>query len=354
VKLSDALLGQIQTFLSDTSLQSHWLAGDGSDRSYYRVKSAAGGKTFVVMMLSDVDTAKIRAGTYEWITVGNLLRSQGIAVPAALKPFPDHSALLIEDYGDLMLQDAVIDLISKSSFSEAMKLYRKPAEVMGTLTKIPLSKSREWGHRAFDLEKLTWELRFFVQKYVQAATSIQLNSAENDQLKDDIDNLCRFLSDAGKYFAHRDYHSRNIMVIDGGVGIIDFQDGRTGPITYDLVSLVFDSYVSFSHTQRIDLLDLCIDEMCLASGKDLRSEIALTLCPMLLQRQLKAIGSFGYLTIEKERGNYLKYVRPAVQTLVDFGVEDRRWPFISGELLRLIHETANAQSNLPRFKDSRN
>jgi len=352
LKLSESLLGQIRSFIGDSSLQSHWLAGDGSDRSYYRVKSPTGGKSFVVMMLSDVDTAKIRAGTYEWITVGNLLRSAHVSVPAAIQSFPDHNALLIEDYGDLMLQDAVIDLISKSSFAEAIKLYTKPAEVMGQLAKIPMSKSREWGHRSFDLEKLTWELRFFVQKYLHAATSIQLSSHENDQLKDDIDNLCRFLADEGRFFVHRDYHSRNVMVIDGGVGIIDFQDGRTGPITYDLVSLVFDSYVPFSQQQRNELLNLCIDSMCRASEMNLRREIDFSLRPMLLQRQLKAIGSFGYLTIEKERGNYLKYVRPAIQTLVDFGVEDRRWPFISGKLVSMIHSIANEQANLPRFKGS--
>jgi hypothetical protein len=57
---------------------------------------------------------------------------------------------------------------------------------------------------------------------------------------------------------------------------------------------------------------------------------------ILLQRQLKAIGSFGYLTLVKNRGNYLRYVRPALDTLAHDLVYDERWPFLSGTLLERI------------------
>ena len=62
---------------------------------------------------------------------------------------------------------------------------------------------------------------------------------------------------------------------------------------------------------------------------------------MLLQRQIKAIGSFGYLTIDKLKGDYLKNVSPAVQTLVEANLVDNRWPFLSGTLVEIL------ASNLP-------
>ena len=76
-------------------------------------------------------------------------------------------------------------------------------------------------------------------------------------------------------------------------------------------------------------------------GNGIRLEIEQQWRAVLLQRQLKAIGSFGYLTIDKNKGNYLRYVKPAISAMRAANVSDRRWPFLSTELVDLIdHATS--------------
>ena len=148
--------------------------------------------------------------------------------------------------------------------------------------------------------------------------------------------LAQFLSQDSKWFVHRDYHSRNIMVKDDRLALIDFQDARLGPASYDLVSLCFDSYVPLSMDFRKSVFDKGVAEIAAQGGVEASASILTYFRPMLLQRQLKAIGSFGYLTKEKKRGDYLKYVTPALQTLDPDLIFDDRWPFLSKTLIQLI------------------
>ncbi len=126
------------------------------------------------------------------------------------------------------------------------------------------------------------------------------------------------------------------MVTNSKLAVIDFQDARLGPPTYDLVSLCFDSYIPFKPSERAALLESIISRITEQVPTLNRKDLLLEAGPMLLQRQLKAIGSFGYLTVEKNRGNYLKYIVPALQTMQEDFVFHEKWPFLSQELLRQI------------------
>jgi aminoglycoside/choline kinase family phosphotransferase len=104
---------------------------------------------------------------------------------------------------------------------------------------------------------------------------------------------------------HRDYHSRNLMLFEGRVYMIDFQDARMGPDTYDLVSLLRDSYV--------DLNDLAVNELIAyflaltgdqTDGAAFRERFDL----MALQRNLKALGTFGYMTVARNNTVYIQYI----------------------------------------------
>src|SRR5690606_9990932 len=149
----------------------------------------------------------------------------------------------------------------------------------------------------------------------------------------DAKRLAAELAANSLYFVHRDFHSRNVMVQNGHLAVIDFQDARLGPAAYDLVSLCFDSYVPFGAGLRREMLDAGLT-LLRESGLTQAADDAERLWrPVLLQRQLKAVGSFGFLTLDKQRGDYLKYVGPALKTLLEQDLADARWPFISGDLL---------------------
>ena len=107
---------------------------------------------------------------------------------------------------------------------------------------------------------------------------------------------------------HRDYHSRNLMLHDGSLYIIDFQDARMGPDTYDLVSLLRDSYVDIAERELDELiayfLALKQRDGADADATEFRRRFDL----MALQRNLKALGTFGYQTTTRRNPVYIQYM----------------------------------------------
>lgn len=337
------------------SLTIEWLAGDGSDRCYYRLSSSefasklnlrrSSKPTLVLMQLSGSDASLLKEDGYDWIHVAETLRAQGIFVPRVIRTLPDHAALVIEDYGDLMLETQVFSLAEKNAQDSVHTLYIKALEVFSRFLGIPRGEKATWCRRAFDAERFAWELRFFMQKYGHPIAGLNLTAAEQKAFEAEIQLLADTLACESKYFVHRDFHSRNIMVVADTIAVIDFQDARLGPAAYDLVSLCFDSYVPFTPSTRRAFLFEGIRIVRQDHGDDVAKTIEDLWKPMLLQRQLKAIGSFGYLTLEKGRGDYLKYVDGALKTLEEQGLEDERWPFLSSVLIRRLRDFLNAQGH---------
>lgn len=313
------------------------LAGDGSDRCYYRLRSTDLEQTLVLMQLSGNDAKALAANGYDWITIARILNDYGIFVPRVICTMPDFAALVIEDYGDLMLETKARLLLEKGQMDDLEQLYEQAFSILGAFLKIPLNPDHIWTRRQFDAERLSWELRFFRQQYLEKTIGLHFNGTRAAQFQQEIEALSQFLAGWSACFVHRDFHSRNLMVGPDRLAVIDFQDARIGPAAYDLVSLCFDSYIPLPPASRKEFLQKGIAQIQVAENpRANRSALEEQWRPMLLQRQLKAIGSFGYLTVEKNRGNYLNYVKPALLTLDKELVFDERWPFLSGELPELM------------------
>lgn len=323
--------------LGISSITIEWLAGDGSDRCYYRILSPELKTSCVLMQLSGQDAKALAENGYDWIKIAEILTGQGIPVPRVIASMPDHAALVIEDYGDLMLENTVFTLAEQSHDVEIANLYKSCFGILSKFLSIPQVPESAWCSRAFDKERFEWELNFFADKYLKAAAGIEFSGPEANQFAKEVADLSGFLAHTSKYFVHRDFHSRNVMVQGDTLAVIDFQDARLGPPSYDLVSLCFDSYVPFGPGLRSQLLETGIEVFRKFVPAGTISEILSTWKPMLLQRQLKAIGSFGFLTIDKNRGDYLKYVGPALETLLD-RVADDRWPLISQDIPEMIRK----------------
>jgi aminoglycoside/choline kinase family phosphotransferase len=331
--------------LGVSTLTVEWLAGDGSDRCYFRIFSPELESSLVLMQLSGSDVDNLRQGRYDWLDISELLSSEGVKVPKLRAKMLDAGALIIEDYGDIMLETVTLAEHKKSNISNAIPYYEQCLSTLSRFLSLKPKGHPCWARRAFDQERFVWELNFFVKKYLNGVLGLTFSAKQEADFARDSQALSTYLSSGSNYFVHRDFHSRNVMVFGTSVAIIDFQDARLGPASYDLVSLCFDSYVPFTHPQRMDLLSRAQGLFKLEHPQSLVGEIEEQWKPMLLQRQLKAIGSFGYLTIDKNKGDYLKNVRPALETLADAGVCDKRWPFLSKDLIEMLLET-QAQSPL--------
>lgn len=318
--------GVVAKALGLKSVAIGWLAGDGSDRCYYRVTSPERTDSLVLMQLSGQDAELLKQDEYDWIKVARILSAQGVFVPEVITTLRDNAAIVIQDYGDVMLEGRVQELAAQDEWPAIREMYRRCSSIVGQFLKVRPDPSAVWCKRSFDEDRYIWELHFFQKKYLNDVAGIILSKAEQDTFAREVHALAQDLAAQSRYFVHRDFHSRNIMAQGDKLAIIDFQDARLGSPAYDLVSLCFDSYVPFSGAFRRQIF---------ADGlKVLGVDVAQTWKSVLLQRQIKAIGSFGYLTVDKGRGDYLKYVDPALRTLEEAEVYDERWPFLSGELLQ--------------------
>ncbi|MBC7661766.1 MAG: phosphotransferase [Chitinophagaceae bacterium] len=315
-------------------VSTSWLAGDGSDRCYYRIQ--AGERTFVLMQLSGDDAVQLQRDGYEWVKIGRLLHDHGIFAPQTVATLPDFAALIIEDYGDLMMETRALSGLENNDRANVMALYRQSFNILARFLQITEKGQSNWTDRSFDAARLDWELHFFQEQFLKGVLGWTLSPAEQKSFDQGSKRLAEQLASKSNFFVHRDFHSRNVMVTNNKLAVIDFQDARLGPATYDLVSICFDSYIPLKADERRTLVnegcDYLVDQVAGLSLEQLHEEWR----PMLLQRQLKALGSFGYLTTQKNRGNYLKYVSAALETLVPENVANGKWNFLSTDMIEGI------------------
>jgi hypothetical protein len=135
--------------------------------------------------------------------------------------------------------------------------------------------------------------------------------------------LCERLASPPRYFCHRDYHGWNIMVHHGTLGVLDFQDARMGPQPYDVVSLLVDRGTPELLGQEVSaaLVEDYVQRFQAETGAVIdRSTFAMLFDLVAVQRCLKAIGTFAFMTVVQQRQPYHAYIpstRAYVQPLLD-------------------------------------
>ncbi len=304
------------------------LGGDGSDRSYYRVH-ADPQRTFVLMALAPADAVKLAAGCYEWTDIAAVFDAAGISYPRIVATLPD--GLIIEDCGDRTLEKAF-------DSDDHLQLFSHCFDIAANFLTIPKESSSVWTQRCFTQEVYLQEFNFFRSMFLDRAMQLSLSAADSAALQRDFVAVSSFLAQYSDFFVHKDFHSRNLMINADRILVIDFQDACIGSPLYDLISLCFDSYMPLSLTTRLELFA--------AGRRRIEQQLPATMvasndehwAALLLQRQLKAIGSFAKLTLATHKGDYLRYVHPALATFPRDLIASSRWPFLSDTLLTIISE----------------
>jgi aminoglycoside/choline kinase family phosphotransferase len=274
------------------------LTGDASDRRYFRVISRQRGSTVLALHAGAIDFASL-----PFANVAHLFQQIPLPVPAILGHSDPLGILAVEDLGDVTLQAH----LGAASPTEHAALYREAVALIERLQR----RGAELTDRAylsygisFDVEKLTWELNFFVRHYLEAYRGATLRDSERAAFDEEWGAIARELASEPRVLCHRDYHSRNLMFHNGSLHIIDFQDARMGPDTYDLASLLRDSYV--------DIPDRELDELTAyflaLKGMSEVAEFRRRFDVMSLQRNLKALGTFGYQTTTRRNPVYIQYI----------------------------------------------
>ncbi len=296
------------------------LPGDASNRDYVRARYRIGGepRSYVVMVAAEpFDPALI-----QYMDVASHLQANGIPVPRIVGADPAGGLLVAEDVGDETLEA----FVSRKGLEAARPLYGEAVEL--------LVRMQVWAsfgrpdqcvalRRAFDVERYVWELEFFVEHMVEGLRRRSLPEAHRLALREEFTRLSRFCVEQPQVFAHRDYHSRNLMVQAGRLRILDFQDARLGCRAYDLVSLLRDSYVTLPEEWVEELTEAYLERSSQESGRPEDPEdpeaFRRLFDLMAVQRNLKAVGTFAsqWRLYGRDYRSYigptLAYVRPTLK-----------------------------------------
>jgi N-acetylmuramate 1-kinase len=300
-----ALRERIDRYLTESGLAAQQprvvpLTGDASDRRYFRVLLAEGESIVLALHAGPIDFQ-----TLPFANVADLLQQMRLPVPLILGHSDANGILALQDLGDVTLQAH----LGAASATEHAALYREAVTLIEVLQRrgLELESDQYLPYRmAFDVEKFTWELEFFLRHFLEAYRGATLSADDRDAFASEWAAIAEELASEPRVLCHRDYHSRNLMLRGDRLYMIDFQDARLGPDTYDLVSLLRDSYV--------DLTDREIDELIayfLALKKtpaDQWPEFRRRFDLMALQRNLKALGTFGYQTTTRGNTVYIQYI----------------------------------------------
>ena len=275
------------------------LTGDASDRTYFRLTPSGGEPSQVVA----VHVKPFEFDTLPFVQVGQLLRRMPVPVPSILAHHDGLGVLVLQDLGDITFQAR----LGGVGQAEQTALYRGAVELIVFLQR----RGRELADPAclpygiaFNVEKLMWELNFFVKHFIQVYRDSSIPASAREALTTECKALAEELAAEPRVLCHRDYHSRNLMWHHDRLYIIDFQDARLGPDTYDLASLLRDSYVDLSES----LVDDMIRHFMARSGHDQAGTFRARFDVMALQRNLKALGTFGYQTTGLANPVYIQYI----------------------------------------------
>jgi aminoglycoside/choline kinase family phosphotransferase len=305
------------------------LTGDASTRAYFRARA---GESSVILALyaapfDEAERAGERLARLEaanpaarltfandpcaHIEVTNLLLEAGLPVPRILASAGADALLLIEDLGDARLQD----WLEGRPATEASDAYRRAIEMTARIqeaTGMALGAGSICSRLAFDEAKLRWELGFFFANYFNRYLRMRLDPATSNAVQADFKSLCAELSARPRVLAHRDYHARNLMMYGGEMFIIDHQDARMGPTSYDVASLISDPYTALGPETVAELVERFVEikaasSMPLPDVDGFRRELAL----MTVQRMLKAIGTYASQAALANNMSYVAYIAPA-------------------------------------------
>lgn len=284
----------------------HKLAGDASSRQYFRLTDNQK-KSYVLQVSESFEDPS----THPFLVARALLEAAGISVPKLYGTVPSSGWILLQDLGDATLQQHP----SPASYTEAIDLIVKWAEKLSPDSSVLDEKLRRQAPHfrwAFDFEKLQAEMAFTEEHLFK-----KFLKREGDNFLSLVQANSAYLDKCPRVFCHRDFHSRNLMVKNGKLWVIDFQDARMGPLSYDLVSLLWDPYVDFKAGWRDKLLShwkvatAKLVKKLTDAGSDHDFEIEME--RMKIQRLLKAAGSYASFYNRQGRKDYLPYIAPALR-----------------------------------------
>jgi aminoglycoside/choline kinase family phosphotransferase len=326
---TDPRLTQLQQWLATINTPQTDIASlrpasaDASFRRYFRIDAENGGSLIVM------DAPPPQEDVRPFIHVADLFGAAGVSVPHILAQDVAQGFLLLSDLGSTTY-------LHELSSDTAHKLYIDAIDALVLLQ----TQSKPEALPPYDRALLQRELQLFPDWYIGKHLKLALSDAQTASLNKVFDALLANNLAQPQVYVHRDYHSRNLMVLPAGnPGILDFQDAVYGPITYDLVSLLRDAYVQWDEEMVLDWM-IRYWERAKKAGLPVNPDIDAFYRDfefMGLQRHLKILGIFSRLAYRDGKETYLR----DIPLVMEYALKTARRYTVLAPLAKLLEKLEN-------------
>ena len=283
-------------------LQLDALAGDAGFRRYFRLNTHPS--------LIAVNSPPLKEKNPAYVNLSLFFQAHGIKTPKIHAVNFDQGFMLLEDFGERLFQYQLTSENSTTLYDSAESVLMEIQRCAADKRILPI----------YDQCKLDDELALFEQWFIDQLLGISLDANEKAMLQQLYRHLIDNALQQPQVTVHTDYHSRNLMLLENGVlGVIDFQDAMYGPITYDLVSLLKDCYLRWPvewvkkralnfkrHLEQSEILEETDDDQFMR-WFDL----------MGLQRHIKVLGIFARLSLRDNKHGYLQDIPLVVRYSIE-------------------------------------
>ena len=273
------------------------LSADASFRQYYRATKSD--TSYAVM-----DCPPEKENLESFLLITEKLKNAKLNVPEIFEVNREKGFLVMTDLGDNLYSKKLNDETVYCLYTDALEA------IVKMQTKVDCS-----GLKDFD-KYYEEENNLFTDWFLKKHLKTELDAALEKEITLEFNKINSIIKSIPKTFVHRDYHSRNLLITDtNNPGIIDYQDAVIGPVTYDLVSLLKDCYVSWNDGLIEDMLESFFNRMksnMINNISDFRYWFEIT----GLQRHIKAIGIFSRLNYRDNKNSYLKDI-PRTYTYIE-------------------------------------
>lgn len=329
---------RLKKFLENRPEASHTttepLTPDASTREYFRI--GWNNRTAIACVYGEPFEVK----EHSYLDVTNLFLAAGLPV-AKIYDFDGFlGVIVLEDFGDKILRDILLlsgDEKKEELLNEAVVLIARIQSATPKAFELDSIASR----LKFDVEKLMWELNFFKTHYFESFKKTSLSPEDDELLNNEFAEISRALNDRASVLCHRDFHAANLMIDDeNNLRIIDHQDARIGAASYDLVSLLLDRISeppSSVWIREKRLLFLSEREKLGLETLD-PDEFAYEFRLQTIQRCLKAIGTFSYQSIFREKIHFIQFINPMFEVVLKACERLERFPVLQEKIKRQINE----------------
>jgi len=309
------LLPWLESYFPADDISLIPLTGDAGFRRYFRFQYQ--NQSYIA-----VDAPANLSNNQAFVNVQQILQAVEVHVPDIIAVDLKQGFLCLSDFGDTVLADRLSNENMQQYYAKAI------TELNKMLTcKVALAEQLP----AYDEQFIATELAIFNQWLLEKHLAIYLTADEKKSLNVCFELLISAITEQPSVFMHRDYHSRNIMLLaDDQLGIIDFQDAVQGPVTYDLVSLLRDCYVRWPNELIMPLMEDYRQQVQnhLPNEKLSKEKWLYWFDLTGLQRHIKASGIFARLHHRDNKSGYLADIPLTLTYIQDVSAQYDKLSFL--------------------------